>query len=64
MYVVHEGYEGLVRGNVEGPKRKVTLDEDVQKQQAEEGVEDKLINNPRRIFPGGTNLIFVFCWLF
>ena len=47
MYVVREGYEGLVRGNIEGPKRKVTFDEDVRKQQAEEEVEDKLINNLR-----------------
>lgn len=46
MYVVREGYEGLVRGNAEAPKRKVVFNDD-QQQQGDDSAEDKLINNLR-----------------
>ena len=47
MYVVREGYEGLVRGNVETLKRKVSFNQDVLPQKTEDDVEDKMINNLR-----------------
>lgn len=52
-YIVREGYEGLVRGNAEAPKRKVSFDHhhgDGHPNSAvpeEDGDDDRLINNLR-----------------
>ena len=45
MYVVREGYEGLVRGNIDAPKRKVAFDD--QSPVEELADDDKLVNNLR-----------------
>lgn len=51
MYVVREGYEGLVRGNEGAPKRKVIFEEHKhphrQQHDGDDSAEDKLINNLR-----------------
>lgn len=45
---MREGYEGLVRGNLDAPKRKVVFDEGNQNpSEAETVADDKLINNLR-----------------
>ena len=46
-YVVREGYEGLVRGNVDAPKRKVAFDGTRSPTEFEDGADDRLINNLR-----------------
>ncbi|EJD06466.1 6-phosphofructokinase [Fomitiporia mediterranea MF3/22] len=46
-YVVREGYEGLVRGNLDAPKRKVVFNSANNAVDTADLVDDKLINNLR-----------------
>ncbi|KAL5503847.1 PFK1 [Sanghuangporus vaninii] len=49
VYVVREGYEGLVRGNIDAPKRKVAFSDNNNDKHhhGDDNAEDKLINNLR-----------------
>ncbi|KAI5121210.1 hypothetical protein M0805_007220 [Coniferiporia weirii] len=47
VYVVREGYEGLVRGNVDAPRRETTPDLNKTAPGFDEPLDDRLVNNLR-----------------